>query len=99
MRRASFYRNVKNYSLLKEHQLRGKGVLAEYCIIHSIMLNKDEFKEFCKDFLMSYDFLVPYFDKALIERNIWKCVAVVNDRETILVVMNNYHYARFVAII
>lgn len=96
--KTSFFRNTPNYAALYEYTSRYKGVVAEYCIIASIHLKRDEFITFCDDFKSSCSFLLPYIDKAVIEHGVWKCVMVMCDEREVLVVMDNYRYPRYLAL-
>mgnify|MGYP003310779299 CR=1 FL=1 len=96
--KASFFRNMPNYSTLYEHTSRYKGVVAEYHLIASIYLAKNEFTAFCDNFKNSYDYLLPYVDEAIIEHGVWKCVSVIGREREVLVVMDHYQYPRYLAI-
>lgn len=95
--KASFFRNISNYETLYNHSVRYSGVVAEYYSIATIYLEEKEFKIFCRDFQNSYDYLMPFVDKAIITHGVWKCVSVVYGDIVVLVVMEHYQYPRYLA--
>lgn len=96
--KASFFRNVSNYEMLHNNLTHYCGVVAEYRSIATICLKENEFANFCRDFQNSYDYLMPFIDKAVITHEVWKCVSVVCGDAVVLVVMDHYQYPRYVAI-
>lgn len=96
--KASFFRNVQNYEILYSNSCRYNGIVAEYRLIATMPLNDNEFATFCSDFQKSYDFLLPFVDKAVITHGIWWCISVVCGYHEILVVMDHYQYPRYLAI-
>lgn len=97
--KASFFRNVTNYESLNSNSIFYKGILVDYRSIATIRLNEKEFLDFCSDFLKSYDYLMPFIDKAVIKHGVWMCVSVVCRETEILVVMEHYQYPRYLALI
>lgn len=95
--KASFFRNVSNYEMLRRNSFRYNGIAAEYCSIATICLKENEFVSFCSDFQKSYDYLIPFVDKAVITRGVWKCISVVCGDSAVLVVMDHYQYPRYLA--
>ncbi len=59
---------------------------------------ENEFAVFCENFLSSYDYLMPFIDKAVIAHGVWTCVSVVYGDTTVLAVMDHYQYPRYLAI-
>lgn len=96
--KASFFRNVLNIEMLYSNSRRYNGIVAEYCSIATMQLNDSEFAAFCHDFQKSYDFLLPFVDKAIITHGVWNCVSVVCGYCELLIVMDHYQYPRFLAI-
>lgn len=96
--KASFFRNVSNYEMLCKNTVYYKGIVAEYCLIATIYLGKKDFSEFCNDFQKSYNYLMPYIDKAVIMHGRWRCISVSNGENTVLVVMDHYQYPRYLAV-
>lgn len=97
--KASFFRNALNYEMLRSNSCRYSGIVAEYCSIATIPLQDNEFAAFCSDFQKSYDFLIPFVDKAVITHGVWICISVVCGYYEVLVVMDHYQYPRYLAII
>lgn len=96
--KASFFRNTPNYERLSINSAHYKGIFVECCSIATICLNDKEFSDFCSDFLKSYDYLIPFIDKAVITHGVWKCVSVVCRGTMVLVVMDHYQYPRYLAL-
>ena len=96
--KASFFRNVTNYETLYNNSTHYIGVVAEYHSIATICLEENEFAVFCENFLSSYDYLIPFIDKAVIAHGVWTCVSVVYGDTTVLAVMDHYQYPRYLAI-
>lgn len=96
--KASFFRNVSNYEMLCSNSFRYNGIVAEYCSIATICLEKKEFATFCSDFQKSYDYLIPFVDRAVITHGVWKCISIVCGDSKVLVVMDHYQYPRYLAI-
>ena len=96
--KASFFRNVTNHKTLYNNSTHYIGVVAEYHSIATIYLEENEFAVFCENFLSSYDYLIPFIDKAVIAHGVWTCVSVVYGDTTILAVMDHYQYPRYLAI-
>ncbi len=82
--KASFFRNVTNYETLYNNSTHCIGVVAEYHSIATICLEENEFAVFCEKFLSSYDYLMPFIDKAVIAHGVWTCVSVVYGDTTVL---------------
>ena len=96
--KASFFRNALNYETLYNNSVRYKGIVAEYCSIATINLEENDFKLFCSNFQKSYDYLIPFIDKAVITHGVWKCISIVGKSIVMLVVMDHYQYPRYLAI-
>lgn len=96
--KASFFRNVSNYEMLRSNSALYTGISAEYCSIATICLKENEFAAFCRDFQKSYDYLIPFADKAVISHGVWNCISVVCGDSKVLVVMEHYQYPRYLAI-
>lgn len=99
MEKAAFFRNISNYSMLCNHSSQYKGIVVEYNVVATVVLDTKKFNSFCDNFQRSYDFLMPYMDKAIVQRSIWKCVMIKHEDTKLLVVMNHYQYPRYSAII
>jgi len=95
---ASFFRNIPNYEILSRNSLRYTGIRAKYFSVATIYLNNEDFLRFCRDFQNSYDYLMPFIDKAVITHGVWRCVSVVCRNTVVLVVMDHYQYPRYLAI-
>lgn len=96
--KASFFRNVSNYETLYNNSTHYIGIVAEYCRIATVYLEETEFLAFCGNFQKSYEYLLPFVDKAIITNGIWNCIAVVCGNSMVLVVMDHYQYPRYLAI-
>lgn len=96
--KASFFRNISNYKMLYNNSTQYSGVVAEYHSIATICLKENEFANFCKNFQNSYDYLMPFIDKAVITHGVWKCVSVECGDTVVLAVMDHYQYPRYLAI-
>lgn len=97
--KASFFRNILNYEMLLGNSGHYSGVIAEYCSIATIYLSEEAFKDFCSNFQKSYDFLIPFVDKASIAHGVWNCISIVCGHAGVLVVMDHYQYPRYLAAI
>lgn len=96
--KASFFRNVANYEMLRNNSFNYNGIVAEYRSIATIWLEENEFITFCNDFQRSYDYLTPFIDKAVITHGVWMCISVMCGNCGVLVVMEHYQYPRYLAI-
>ena len=96
--RATFFRNVANEKMLLEYSNKYAGLSAKYKIIATLIPDLSEYISFCNSFQTDCGFLQPYIDEAIIVNGIWRCVAITNTNNTILAVMDHYHYPRFLAI-
>lgn len=96
--RAFFFRNVKTYEELLEKTKRYSGIVAEYRIFERLILPKEDFYIFCNDFYKETAIFKPYINKAIIKNGIWNCLSINYNNICILVVMDGYHYPRFLAL-
>ena len=96
--RAFFFRNVKTYGELLEKTKRNSGLVAEYRIFEEIVLPKKVFFTLCNDFYKETALLKPYINKAIIKNGIWNCLSINYHNNCILIVMDGYHYPRFLAL-
>ena len=95
---ASFFRNVKTYRELLEKTERNSGIVAEYRIFEEMVLPPKAFFTICNDFSKETAFLKPYINKAIIKNGIWNCLSINYHNNCILIVMDGYHYPRFLAL-
>ena len=97
--RIAFFRNVRNCDQLFYKTNTFRGIIAECQIIETVELNESEYKRFCGNFLRGNSFLAPYFNRAIIENNIWHGIMVKCGEQYVVVVMNGYQYPRYVGLI
>lgn len=98
-----FFRDIDNLSVLKhktEEKLGKSKIMSQYDIIKILELEEDEFKMFCENFKLNYDFLYDYIEEMKIEKGgIWKCVEIRGKNTRILVQNNGYSYPRFTGLV
>lgn len=97
--KASFFRNVSNRVELLINTTHYLGIVAEYNVIKTIVLDENNYVRFCNAFQERCGFLSPFYDKAVIVNGIWRCVSITNQKEEILAAMNHYLYPRYLAIL
>ena len=64
--KASFFRNVVNYKELLENTARYSGIIAECSVIQTIVLEEEQYVDFCNAFQETCGFLSPFFNEAVI---------------------------------